>query len=117
MKDKTTKVTQITFEEIEDTVPTVQEEITSLTPSKSGPKSAFLELGFKDTIKKLHKEIQALYLADNSPWIIGYSGGKDSTGTLQLIWNAVSELTPDRRKKTIHVMCTPKNTGFFLEIF
>ena len=106
MKDKTTKVRQKTFEEIEDTVPTVQEEITSLTPSKSGPKSAFRELGFKDTIKKLHKEIQSLYLADNSPWIIGYSGGKDSTGTLQLIWNAVSELTPDRRKKTIHVIST-----------
>ena len=106
MKDKTTKVRQKTFEEIEDTVPTVQEEITSLTPSKSGPKSAFRELGFKDTIKKLHKEIQSLYLEDNSPWIIGYSGGKDSTGTLQLIWNAVSELPPDRCQKTIHVIST-----------
>ena len=61
MEDKTTKVTQLTFEEIEDTVPTDQEGITSLTPSKSGPKSAFGELGFKDTIKKLHKEIRADY--------------------------------------------------------
>ena len=56
--------------------------------------------------KKLHKEIQSLYLEDNSPWIIGYSGGKDSTGTLQLIWNAVSELPPDRCQKTIHVIST-----------
>jgi len=106
MEDKTTKVTQISFEEIEDTYSDAKKEKSSSKPTKSSANSVFEELGFKDTIKKLHKEIQSLYLADNSPWIIGYSGGKDSTGTLQLIWNAVSELPPDRRDKTIHVVST-----------
>jgi len=106
MEEKTTKTAQLTFEEIEDTFPNVEEGITPSTPRKLVSKSAFGELGFKDTIKKLHKEIQSLYLADNSPWIIGYSGGKDSTGTLQLIWNAVSELPADSCQKTIHVIST-----------
>lgn len=47
--------------------------------------SAFTELGFQATIAALQEEIRALYLADTVPWIVGYSGGKDSTATLQLI--------------------------------
>ncbi|OSZ63312.1 DNA phosphorothioation system sulfurtransferase DndC [Hydrogenophaga sp. IBVHS2] len=53
------------------------------------------------------KEIQDLYLSDSLPWIIGYSGGKDSTASLQLIWNAVAQLPEDRRRfKPIHVIST-----------
>ena len=53
------------------------------------------------------KEIQDLYLSDALPWIIGYSGGKDSTASLQLIWLAISELPDDRRRfKPIHVIST-----------
>lgn len=53
------------------------------------------------------KEIQELYLSDSLPWIIGYSGGKDSTASLQLIWNAVAQLPEDRRRfKPIHVIST-----------
>ncbi len=47
--------------------------------------SAFTELGFKKTIDALCDEIRELYLEDQVPWILGYSGGKDSTATLQLI--------------------------------
>lgn len=53
------------------------------------------------------KEIQALYLSDSLPWIIGYSGGKDSTASLQLIWTAIAELPEERRRfKPIHVIST-----------
>ena len=53
------------------------------------------------------KEIQELYLSDSLPWIIGYSGGKDSTASLQLIWNAIAQLPDDRRRfKPIHVIST-----------
>ncbi|WP_175000875.1 DNA phosphorothioation system sulfurtransferase DndC [Burkholderia lata] len=52
------------------------------------------------------KEIQDLYLSDPVPWIIGYSGGKDSTASLQLIWNAVAALPKERRHKTVHVIST-----------
>lgn len=68
--------------------------------------SAFNELGFNATIQLLHEEIRVLYTADNVPWIIGYSGGKDSTATLQLIWTAISSLPVEKRKKNIYVIST-----------
>ncbi len=68
--------------------------------------SAFTERGFQATIALLHAEIRALYTADAAPWIIGYSGGKDSTATLQLVWGAIADLPPEQRRKTIHVIST-----------
>lgn len=68
--------------------------------------SAFDDLGFKATIEHLSEEIRELYQADEVPWIIGYSGGKDSTAVLQLIWSAISELPVEARQKTIHVIST-----------
>ena len=52
------------------------------------------------------QEIQELYCSDSIPWIVGYSGGKDSTASLQLIWNAVAGLPPEKRVKEIHVIST-----------
>lgn len=68
--------------------------------------SAFNELGFQATIAQLEDEIRALYMADDVPWIIGYSGGKDSTATLQLVWSAIAGLSAEKRHKTIHVIST-----------
>jgi DNA sulfur modification protein DndC len=48
--------------------------------------SAFKPHGLPKTVANLTAEIRELYLADQGPWIIGYSGGKDSTATLQLIF-------------------------------
>ena len=36
----------------------------------------------KDLIDGLIVTIQNLYLADDIPWMIGYSGGKDSTAVV-----------------------------------
>ena len=59
------------------------------------------------TPEQIISEIQELYLSDSLPWVVGYSGGKDSTASLQLIWNAVSALPEDRRRfKPIHVIST-----------
>ena len=50
---------------------------------------------------------QELYISDDLPWVIGYSGGKDSTATLQLIWTAVARLKKEQRnKKPIYVIST-----------
>ena len=68
--------------------------------------SAFSEFGMTGTVALLKKEIQELYCADNIPWIIGYSGGKDSTAILQLIWLALRELRPDQRTKIVYVIST-----------
>jgi len=56
------------------------------------------------SLKTIYKEIQDLYLSDKKPWIIGYSGGKDSTTALQLIWYAIKDLPNDKRKKSIFVI-------------
>jgi DNA sulfur modification protein DndC len=50
--------------------------------------------------------IAALYLEDNLPWIIGYSGGKDSTAVLQLVWKAIETLPVDVRTKKVYVIST-----------
>lgn len=68
--------------------------------------SAFNETGFLATLEHLEKEVCELYQGDNAPWIIGYSGGKDSTATLQLIWNSIAKIPVDRRRKTIYVITT-----------
>lgn len=57
-------------------------------------------------IQKLTVEIQDLYCLDEIPWVIGYSGGKDSTAVLQLIWNGIAQLPPEKRTKTIYVITT-----------
>ena len=59
-----------------------------------------------ENIQYLTAEIQELYCLDELPWVVGYSGGKDSTATLQLIWNAIAALPPEKRTKTIHVITT-----------
>lgn len=59
-----------------------------------------------EEIKQLTDEIQKLYRQDDLPWIIGYSGGKDSTAIFQLVWNSIAALPEDERKKTIHVITT-----------
>ncbi|MCF4968973.1 DNA phosphorothioation system sulfurtransferase DndC [Nostoc sp. CMAA1605] len=61
---------------------------------------------FVEDIQALTTEIQELYCLDAIPWVIGYSGGKDSTATLQLVWNAIAALPPEKRTKTIYVITT-----------
>ena len=52
----------------------------------------------------IHREIQKVYLENARPWVIGYSGGKDSTTALQLIWYALAELPPEERKYPVYVI-------------
>ena len=59
-----------------------------------------------EDIEKLTKEICDLYTKDQIPWVIGVSWGKDSTAILQLIWNAIALLAPEKRTKAIHVITT-----------
>lgn len=60
----------------------------------------------KDTINGLMNTIQNLYLCDDIPWVIGYSGGKDSTATLQLVWLALAALPREQVNKTVHIINT-----------
>lgn len=68
--------------------------------------SVFGGRGMAAVVAELTAEIRELYLADDVPWIIGYSGGKDSTAVLQLVWMAIAEILPGERHKTVHVITT-----------
>ncbi len=59
-----------------------------------------------EDIEKLTREIQELYCLDEIPWVLGYSGGKDSTCILQLVWNAIAALPIEKRTKKIDVITT-----------
>jgi DNA sulfur modification protein DndC len=59
------------------------------------------------TIEELTGRIRELYLEDQIPWVVGYSGGKDSTATLQLVWQALDGLKGEERQhKPVHVIST-----------
>ena len=56
------------------------------------------------SLSDIHAEIQEVYLSDSRPWVVGYSGGKDSTTALQLVWYALEELAPEQRQKPVYVI-------------
>ncbi|MDD4871355.1 MAG: DNA phosphorothioation system sulfurtransferase DndC [Kiritimatiellae bacterium] len=68
--------------------------------------SAFSESDLQSVVDYLKQEIKDLYCDDGFPWIVGYSGGKDSTAVLQLVWLALRELPPAKLTKTVHVIST-----------
>ncbi len=70
------------------------------------PRSAFDGAGYPAVIAELADQVRRLYLADDVPWVVGYSGGKDSTAVLQLIWLALAALPASRRGKPVHVIST-----------
>ncbi len=50
-------------------------------------------------------DIRDEYLQPHAtPWIIGFSGGKDSTLVLQLVIETILDLAPSERRRTIHVV-------------
>ena len=60
----------------------------------------------RKSLPEIYEEIREVYLSDDRPWIVGYSGGKDSTTALQLIWMALSELASERRFKPVYVIAS-----------
>ncbi|GEJ97825.1 DNA phosphorothioation system sulfurtransferase DndC [Streptomyces sp. 1-11] len=74
-----------------------------LTPVRRKP---FNGRSLDEVVNELTEEIRELYTADQVPWVIGYSGGKDSTAVLQLVWMALADLPAEQRTKAVHVIST-----------
>lgn len=55
---------------------------------------------FEDIIQ----EMMMVYRHDNRPWLIGYSGGKDSTLLVSLVFRAVSRIPENERNKKVYVI-------------
>ena len=63
------------------------------------------ELDGKNTrLARIYDDVREIYLSDSRPWVVGYSGGKDSTTALQIIWTALQALPPAKRSKQIYVI-------------
>ncbi|AXR08256.1 DNA phosphorothioation system sulfurtransferase DndC [Salinimonas sediminis] len=50
--------------------------------------------------------VQRVYLKDTRPWVIGYSGGKDSSAVMVLVYLALLGLKPDERHKHVFVVAS-----------
>lgn len=64
------------------------------------------KLGFEADAFAALDTITELYKADSIPWVVGYSGGKDSTTVLQLVWMALARMKPEDLTKDVHVITT-----------
>ena len=51
-------------------------------------------------------DLREAYLGDTRPWILGFSGGKDSTMVVQLVYYMLANLAPGDRHKHVHVLAS-----------
>ena len=59
-----------------------------------------------DRLKTIRREIRAEYLdAHTKPWIIGFSGGKDSTLLAHLVVDTLLSVAPDQRTRPVFIVC------------
>lgn len=56
--------------------------------------------------QEIKNSLRQLYVGDNRPWLVGFSGGKDSTMLASLVFDAVLSLPSTERTKPISVVCT-----------
>ena len=64
-----------------------------------------MKTGIAEQLRSIRGVIAAEYLKRHSdPWIVAYSGGKDSTLLMQLVWEMLAELPPEQRGRSVHVV-------------
>ncbi len=58
------------------------------------------------TLHAIQAELRDEYLSPHTyPWIVGYSGGKDSTLMVQLVFEMLMDIAPGDRSRPVHVLC------------
>lgn len=62
------------------------------------------ELKLEDKINLILDEMEMVYKNDKRPWVIGYSGGKDSTTVVQLTFMMLQRLPKDQITKDVYVV-------------
>ena len=50
------------------------------------------------------EEMRLVYLHDQRPWMLGFSGGKDSTLLCQLLFEMLRTIPPAERTKKVYVV-------------
>lgn len=61
-------------------------------------------LNLLDIEKPIIEEMTRVYKNDSRPWVIGYSGGKDSTTVVLLAFKMLESLPPSERHKPVYVI-------------
>ncbi len=56
--------------------------------------------------QEIGEPLRELYRTDPRPWLVGFSGGKDSTMVASLIFDAVLAIPAEARQKEVAVVCT-----------
>jgi len=56
------------------------------------------------SLAELIAEVQMVYSMDQRPWVVGFSGGKDSTVVTQLVFQAIATLPEEKRTKPVFVI-------------
>lgn len=54
--------------------------------------------------ERIIDEMRMVYLHDQRPWMIGFSGGKDSTLLCQLVFEMLETLAPEQRWKKVYIV-------------
>lgn len=57
-----------------------------------------------DEFNTIIEEMRLVYKHDQRPWMLGYSGGKDSTLLCQLVFEMLLTLTPEERTKKVYIV-------------
>ncbi len=60
----------------------------------------------KASYADIKRTLKQLYIDDKRPWLVGFSGGKDSTMLASLIVEVVAGIPKKQRKKPIAILCT-----------
>lgn len=68
------------------------------------------DLDISKLVETTKNKIKRIYLQDNIPWIIGYSGGKDSTCATQIIIDTLLELKKEKSKLSKKVYIISSDT-------
>ena len=63
-----------------------------------------IKIDIQTKINKIIEEMKIVYKNDPRPWIIGYSGGKDSTVVVQLVFMMLQSLKPEEIHKDVYVV-------------
>ncbi len=58
----------------------------------------------ENTVDDLLEEIRYVYQSDDRPWIIGYSGGKDSTAVVELVYKMLANMPDWQRNKNVYIV-------------
>lgn len=55
---------------------------------------------------EIKESLSRLYIDDKRPWLVGFSGGKDSTLVASMLFEVITAIPQSQRKKPVVVLCT-----------